>query len=209
LRRVKNMKKLTALVLLTIAAPFILSSAAAGLTRPQEGKIDLSKSVGFEKYLASGSGEEMEKEINIVGSLKPSKSFLDEAKKIDAPLVIVVYGDMSCPDCAVTVPYVQSVQKVNPLVETRFFLRNDETKAFLRTAAGRAAVPTIFITNAEGLIAGDVYVEYPEAVQSLIDASPSNEEAKKHRTDFRNGLYDEEIQKDLLKLIQRALPDLK
>jgi hypothetical protein len=203
------MKKLTSIALFAAAVPFILSSAAAGLTQLPGGRIDISKGVSFEKYLAAGNSAEIENEISRVSSLKPSESFLAEVREIDVPLVIVVYGDMSCPDCAVTVPYIQSIREANPLIETRFFLRNDETRAFLRGLTGRAAVPTMFITNKEGAIAGDAYVEYPEAVQSLIGASSSSEEAKGHRDDFRRGQYDEEVQKDLLKLIQRALPELK
>jgi glutaredoxin len=203
------MRKFTGLLLFALTAPLLIASSAFCQTQPAGAKIDLSKGLSFEKYITTGTGLQLENALDRLTSLAPSEFFLSAVKAIDTPFVIAAFTDITCPDCARTIPFVQTIQNVNPLGAAVYFLRNDETRAFLKTQTGRAAVPTLFITDKNGTVAGGVYVEYPESVQAMIDASSSDEEASRRRGDFREGQYDEEVQKDMLKLIESALPELK
>lgn len=175
----------------------------------QEVGIDISKGLSFEKYLLTGNSSQMESAIDRASSLGLSPSFGAFVKGIDAPLVLVAYTELWCPDCARTTPFVRAVAQANPLVSAVYFQRDDAAKSFLRSLTGKASVPTIFATDENGVIVGGAYVEYPEEVQALIDASASNEEAARHRGDLRSGRYDAEIENGLRKLIESALAELK
>jgi hypothetical protein len=203
------MKFLSGLFLLALSALlFTATQAFCAATQPPGGRIDLSDGLSFEKYITTGTGVQMENAIDRLGALSPSESFLAAVEKIDVPIVIVAFTDISCPDCAVTIPYVETIQRVNPRVVATYFLRDDAAKVFLKRQSGRSAVPTLFVTDGEGAVMGGVYVEYPEAVQALIDSS-SSEEASSVRGDFRKGRYLEEVEKDILKLIESALRELE
>jgi protein-disulfide isomerase len=203
-----KMKKLTRIFLFALAAPFLIASTVSAATQPPGGRLDLSGGLSFEKYITTGNASQMESSIDSISSFASSDSFLAAVKAIDAPIVIVAYTDITCPDCARTIPYVETMHNVNPLITTVYILKSDETRAFVKAQTGKSSTPTIFVTDKDGAVAGDVYVEYPEAVQVLIDASATDEEAGKHRRDLRSGQYNSEIEKDLLKLINSALPEL-
>jgi protein-disulfide isomerase len=196
------------MLMLLLASPFLFASSAFGAAQPPGARIDLSKAITFEKYILTGNSAQLEDSLRRAGSLAPSELFRTSVKKIAAPVTIVAYTDISCPDCTRTIPFVQAMQNINPLVTVRYILRDDETRAFVRAQTGKASTPTIFVTDADGAVAGDVYVEYPAAVQALIDSSKTDEEARGHRLDLRSGKYDDEIQIDLLKLIVSAMPEL-
>jgi protein-disulfide isomerase len=203
------MFKLTGILALILAARLLIAQPAFCATQPQGARIDLSKGMTFERYLTTGDSSQMENSLERVSSLALSGPFLDFVRGIDTPLVIVAYTDLSCPDCARTIPFVHAISQANPLAEAAYFLRDDSARPFMRAQTGKSSIPTIFVTDKSGLVAGNVYVEYPEKVQALIDAAASNEEAARHRGDLRSGLYDEEIENGLRDLIESAMPELK
>jgi glutaredoxin len=191
------------LAVVWVEMPAVCASRTAGV------RIDISRGLSFEKYLLTGDSSQMASAIDRASSLVLSPPFEAFVKGIDAPLVLVVYTELWCPDCARTTPFVRAIAQANPLVTAVYFQRDEAAKSFLRAETGKASVPTIFAADEDGNIAGDVYVEYPEKVQALIDASASKEEAAGHRGDLRSGLYDEEIENGLRKLIESALTELR
>jgi hypothetical protein len=177
--------------------------------QPSGAQIDLSKGLSFEKYITTGDSSRMASALERMSSITLSEPLLAFVREIDTPIVLAAYTDITCPDCARTIPFVQAISNANPFVSAVYFLRDDETRPFMRTQTGKSSIPTIFVTDRSGSVAGDVYVEYPEFVQALIDASASNEEAARHRDDLRSGRYDGEIERDLRKLIDSALAELR
>jgi glutaredoxin len=201
--------KSTGILFLALMAPILSAAPAFCADQPPGGRIDLSKAIAFERYIATGSGEQIGSVIDRLSSLKLSGPLTAAVKKIDVPLVVVAYTDITCPDCSRTIPFVQAIHNANPLVTTLYLLRDDETKTFVRAQTGKSSTPTIFVADASGAVAGGVYVEYPESVQALIDASATDEEAKGHRSDLRSGMYDGEIQGDLARLLESAFKELR
>jgi hypothetical protein len=203
------MLKLTGILALVLAAQLWTAEAAFCAAQPKGARIEISKGMTFERYLTTGNSAQMESSLERISQLALSEPFLAFVKGIDFPLVIVAYTDLSCPDCARTIPFVHAISQANPLVDAAYFLRDDSTRPFMRAQTGKSSIPTIFVTDRSGFVAGDVYVEYPEKVQALIDASSSDDEARRHKNDLRSGLYDEEIEKGLRELIESAMAELK
>lgn len=188
-----------------LLAALLTGLPAFSAARLQEGRIDLSKGLSFEKYIATGNGSQLGSALERVSSTELSESFAAFVKEIGAPFVLAAYTDISCPDCARTIPFVYAASQANPLVRAVYFPRDDAARLFMRAQTGKASVPTIFVTDEGGALVGEAYVEYPEKVQALIDSSASKEDADRHRGDLRSGLYDDEIQNGLRKLIESAI----
>jgi glutaredoxin len=203
------MLKFAGILIFALMTALWTDMPAVCATRPAGAKIDLSKGLSFEKYLLTGDSSQMASAMDRASSLALSASFEAFVRGIDAPLMLVAYTELWCPDCARTTPFVRAIGEANPLVSTAYFQRDEAAKSFLRAQTGKASVPTIFATDENGDIVGDVYVEYPEKVRALIGASASDEEAARHRGDLRSGRYDEEIENGLRELIESALAEMK
>ncbi|MDR0617152.1 MAG: thioredoxin family protein [Synergistaceae bacterium] len=201
------MLRLAWISLFVIAAMFWMDIPAFGAPQPQGAKIDLSRGVTFERYLTTGDSAQMKSALERVSSLALSDHFLAFVRGIDIPLVLAVYTELWCPDCARTTPFVHAISQANPLIKAVYFPRDELGRVFMRAQTGRSSIPTIFVTDKGGLVAGDVYVEYPERVQALI--ADASEDAARHKNDLRSGLYDEEIENDLRKLMESAIKELK
>jgi thiol-disulfide isomerase/thioredoxin len=203
-----EMSRLAWVSLFVIAAMFWADMPAFGAAQPQGARMDLAKGMTFERYLTTGDGAQMERALERVSSLVLSDHFLAFVRGVDVPLVLAVYTELWCPDCARTTPFAYAISQANPLIEAAYFLRDDPGRAFMRAQTGKSSIPTIFVTDKGGLVAGDVYVEYPESVQALI-AAATEEAARGYRNDLRSGMYDEEIENDLRELMESAIKELK
>ncbi|MDR0649596.1 MAG: thioredoxin family protein [Synergistaceae bacterium] len=202
------MLRFSGILALGLAAALLAGLPAFCAPRLQEGRIDLSEGLSFEKYITTGSGAQLGSALERVSSTSLSEPFAGFVKGIRTPLVLVAFTDISCPDCARTIPFVHAATLANPLVRAVYFKRDDAARQFMRAQTGKASVPTIFVTDETGALVGGVYVEYPRKVQALIDASVSDDETAGHRKDLRSGLYDDEIESDLRELIEGAIANL-
>lgn len=180
-----------------------LLSASAAIAAP--GSIDLSKGFSFERYLMTGKGVHME---NIFKRLKEAelsdrlKAALDQ---IDRPVVFVVYGSITCPDCAIAVPILEKVREASPQVKTIYFERDNKAREFLLETTGRNRIPSIFMTDESGAVMGGHYVEFPRVVYELVEGSKNEDEKNDHIREFRSGKYDADVQSDLAEMIEGIL----
>jgi hypothetical protein len=95
---------------------------------------------------------------------------------------------------------------LNPLVRTKYILRNETPGAreFMKSRAGRTNMPAVFVLRADGKVLDGAYVETPEKVTALLASAATDEERDAIWEDFHSGVYDEDIQRDLLELISKA-----
>ena len=165
------------------------------------GRIDLRKGGSYERYLFGGTGLQIERMFARSKAVRPSEALLSAAQRIDAPVFIVTYGSITCPDCAIAVPYLERLKTANSRIETRYFARDNEAREMLLERTGRNRIPTIFITDRSGRILSDHYVEYPRIVYDLLEKSKTEDERRTHIDEFRAGKYDDDVQTDLTDLI--------
>jgi glutaredoxin len=119
-------------------------------------------------------------------------------------------GMTYCPDCKAAYPYMEAVSRVNPHVTTRYIPRNGTPGAreFIQARAGRTNMPAIFVLRPDGEVLEGAYIETPSKVTGLLANASSDEERDAVWEDFHNGIYDEEIENDLLALVETALSGL-
>ncbi len=164
-------------------------------------RIDLQRGISYERYLFGGTGLQIERMFARSKAVRPSEALLSAAQRIDSPVYIVTYGSITCPDCAIAVPYLERLKSANSRIETRYFARDNEAREMLLERTGRNRIPTIFITDRKGSILSGYYVEYPRIVYDLLEKSKTEDERRAHIKDFRAGKYDDDVQSDLTDLI--------
>ena len=139
---------------------------------------------------------------------EPSRFFTDGAKEIDSPVILLTIGMMFCPDCKVIYPYAEALARSNPMIRTKYIVRNETPGAreFMKARTGRTNMPAIFVLKQDGTVLDGAYVETPAKVTALLEAAAAEKDEKKSDAifdDFHNGVYDEDVQRDLLALINR------
>jgi glutaredoxin len=183
------------------------SLAHAGIFSESFDKVDLSRCLSIEEYIATGTGDNLQKMFERLDTARVSPSFKEMAEKIDSPITVLMVGMMFCPDCKAATPYLEAMARINPLVSTRYIARDttEGAREFMLARTGQTHIPTIFITNPDGDVLDGAYIETPSAVTALLESSDSEEERRAILEEFRAGGNDEDIQSDLAALVETAL----
>jgi glutaredoxin len=171
-----------------------------------DGRVDLSKTISFDEYKKTGTDEHVRNVEERFGSFKIAPSFAEGAKKIDTPLTLLMIGMMYCPDCKVVSPFMEAIANLNPKIKTRYIVRNDTPGAreFMQLRTGRTNMPSIFVVSDDGAVLSGAYVETPERVTALLASAADDKARDKIWDDFHLGVYDEDVQHDLIDLIKNA-----
>lgn len=169
-------------------------------------RVDLSGALSFEEYAKSGSPEHRAAAQGRMASYKEEPFFAEAAAKIDSPVVLLTIGMMYCPDCKAVYPYLESLARRNPLVSTKYIVRNDVpgAKEFMAARTGLTKMPSVFALKPDGTVLDGAYVETPKKVTAMLAAAETEADRDKIWDDFHAGIYDEEIQRDLISLITGA-----
>jgi len=203
------LRYLSVIIIFTAAILFVSgkqSCAQTGIFSEDGSRVDLSEAMTFERYMATGESGHLKAMLERFDEYKVSDFFSDEIREIDEPAVLLMIGMMYCPDCKVVSPFMEAIARINPLVETRYIVRNDTPGAreFMKARTGRTNMPAIFALSPDGTVLDGAYVETPESVTRLLEAAEDDEAKDKIWDDFHGGVYDEEVQRDLIKLLERG-----
>ena len=167
------------------------------------GRVDLSQTLSYEEYLNTGTDEERKAADARVRSTEPAAFFKEGARGVNSMLTLFVIGMTSCPDCTVVYPFVEALPKINPLIRTKYILRETPgAREFMTARTDRMNVPSVFVLKPDGTVLEGVYVETPARVTALLESAQTETERRVVWDEFRGGLYDEEVQRDLLLLIE-------
>jgi glutaredoxin len=169
------------------------------------GKVDLSRALSFDEYKKSGTEEQRHAAAERFENFSVSPFFEESAKKIDSPAVLLMIGMMYCPDCKAAYPYMEKLAEINPLIDTKYLVRNETPGAreFMAARTGRTNMPSIFVLEPDGTVLDGAYVETPARVTDML--AEADEAAREAIwDDFHSGVYDEDIQRDLISLILKT-----
>jgi glutaredoxin len=184
-----------------VAAVIVFSSASSAKELSKPASIDLSSALDFVAYAATGSGRQIDELLGKIDALSLSENFISEVREVRGPVTMVVYGDMSCPDCAATVPLVEAIRRTNPEISTLYFTRTDEAERTVKNIAGVYKTPTIFSSDSEGLLGREFLLEFPDSVSKLVDEAHDSDSRRAVIREFRNGKYMADLESDLLRLL--------
>lgn len=160
--------------------------------------VDLSKAISFKEYLAKTKedyGDTQEKTYNNTKLSDFAKKQMDNLKE---PVNAVVFTEGFCPDCIVTIPFIEKLSEYNNNLKVSYLPRKG-FESFLEAAVGSIAIPTI-ITFDKDMNPKGAYVEIPKAIKEKLCELPLNER-KNIINEYRDGKFNNEIEKDLLDII--------
>lgn len=152
----------------------------------------------------SGTDEERKEADERMRTITPADFFTEGARDVNEPLTLLVIGMTYCPDCKVIYPFVEALPRINPLISARYIVRNETpgVREFMTTRTGRINMPSIFVLGPDGTVLDGAYVETPARVTSLLESASTEQERDSVWSDFHGGIYDEDVQRDLLLLIK-------
>jgi glutaredoxin len=163
--------------------------------------IDLSSALDFEEYVATGSGRQIDEIFKRIDELALSEHFIAAVRALERPATLVVYGDMSCPDCATAVPFVEAIRRTNPKIATLYFTRTDEAEITVKNIAGVYKTPTIFGADSSGSLGREFLLEFPDSVRKLVDEAGDSDSRRAVIREFRAGKYAADLEVDLIKML--------
>jgi hypothetical protein len=170
------LRYLTFFFIFILILPEIAHAASSGspVFSGDFGRVDLSRTLDFEAYTATGSDEHRQALDNKLNSYKVAGFFEDEARKIDSPATLLMIGMMYCPDCKIVSPYLEALSSLNPYIRTRYLVRNDTPGAreFMTVRTGRTNMPSVFVIRPDGSVADGAYVETPLSSLTGVYVTP-------------------------------------
>lgn len=160
--------------------------------------IDLSSALSFEQYLEKSKesyGDIQDKKYIATTLSENAKS---KIKNLNDTVNAIVFTEGFCPDCIATIPFIQKLSEENSNLKVHYLPRTDYEE-FLEEAVGRVSIPTI-ITFDKDMNPKGAYVETPkELTEKMI--SLSSEDKKSLIEEYRQGKYNDLIEKDLLEIV--------
>lgn len=161
--------------------------------------IDLSKGLDFQGYLNKNSEDENTKLLEVYNNTKLSKEAEETIKNLKEKVNVVVFSEGYCPDCVVTLPYVKKMQELNDNIKVFYFGRQGNSE-LLEAMTGTARIPTV-ITFTEDMKPKGAYIEAPQEVAEKL-ARASSDKQKEIIREYRQGKYNDLIEKELLSIIK-------
>lgn len=160
--------------------------------------LDFSKSLNFEEYLEKQHLKYGDIQDKAYTGTNLSLETKNSIKNLQETIHAAIFTEGFCPDCIVTIPFLQRLSEENPKLKLHFFPRTG-FESFLEEAVGSKSIPTI-ITFTQGTDPKGAYVEMPQELREKL-TSISNDERKVLIGEYRSGKYNDLIEKNLLNII--------
>ncbi len=160
--------------------------------------LDFTKSLTFEDYL-----EKQQEKYGDVQNKAYANTILSDSTKnkilnLNETIHVAVFSEGFCPDCIVTIPFIQRLKEENSNLKVHIFPRTG-FEDFLNEAVGDSRIPTV-ITFDSSMAPKGAYVEMPKELSSKM-ASLTMDERKSLISEYRSGKYNDLIEKNLLDII--------
>ena len=160
--------------------------------------LDFTKSLTFEEYLEKQKDKYGDVQNKAYDKTQLSEDTKSNIKNLNETIHVAVFSEGFCPDCIVTIPFLERLKEENDKLKVHFFPRSG-FEDFLNDAVGDTRIPTV-ITFDSSMTPKGAYVEMPK---ELVDKmhSLSMEERKSLIDEYRAGKYNDLIEKNLLDII--------
>ncbi|MEG1255564.1 thioredoxin family protein [Clostridium sp.] len=160
--------------------------------------LDFTKSLTFEEYLKKQHDKYGDIQDKIYEGTELSDTTKEKIKTLDKVIHTAIFTEGFCPDCIVTIPFLQRLCEENKNLKIHLFPRTG-FEDFLNEAVGGLSIPAV-ITFSENMDPKGAYVEMPKELSKKMPLI-SNDERKVLVAEYRSGKYNDLIEKDLLDII--------
>lgn len=161
--------------------------------------IELSKGMDFKGYLNKSSAEERERLVSNLDKIELSKKANEEVRGINETVNVVVFSEGYCPDCIATLPFIERLSEANEKIKVYYYgMKGNEQ--LLEEYTGTSRIPTI-MTFTKDMEPKGAYVEVPAVLTEKM-ARLSKDKQKELVTEYRQGKYNDLIEKELLGILK-------
>lgn len=159
---------------------------------------NFNKGCTYSEFISTANDEQKEMLANFYEQGQLFEDGLDRLKNINKPLNLAVFSLVRCKDAATAIPFLLKLCELIPNVNIKFFDR-EGNEELLEELSGARRVPTILLLDSDGNVVKK-YLEFPENVNKKIESSTA-EDKEGIVNDFRTGMYNKDIQNDLIDLL--------
>lgn len=149
--------------------------------------------MSFEQYIGSASNEDKEKHLYYLQKMMLTEKEKTFVLDIQADKNLLVFSDLFCPDCRVTLTLLENMKQVNSRIDYKILSRKGH-EGIMKQVSGTARIPLIIDFSKDK--AQVLYNEYPLKVQKEMESTPSKEDII--RLEYRKGFYKAEMIQQLL-----------
>ena len=163
--------------------------------------VNLDKCISYEEYISTAKEEEILfiDELYKQGRLvSHGVEDIKNIKNIKSNINILVITDTFCKDSATTIPFLMKLSELNSKIHVNF-LKKEGKEELLQELSGECRIPTIIKLDEKKQMKGK-YIEFPQVVREKINGK-NEEERNAIVEEVRSGKYNDEIQKEIIKLI--------
>lgn len=160
--------------------------------------LDFTKSLTFEEYLEKQQEKYGDDQNKAYENTSLSETTKKSIQNLNDTIHVAVFSEGFCPDCIVTIPFIQKLKEENSKLDVHFFPRTGYEN-FLNEAVGDSRIPTV-ITFDSSMNPKGAYVEMPKELSAKM-LSLSMDERKSLVADYRSGKYNDLIEKNLLNIL--------
>ena len=152
----------------------------------------------FSEYLNYSDETDKEKQLKIMDKIILGEDTKEKIRTINKGLSFVIFAEPYCPDCRAFVPFMEKFAELNPLIQVTYLSRKDNLE-LLVSLSKEARIPSMFAyVNGKTTL---VYMELPNFVWKRIK---NGEDESELRYSYRTGVYNKEVEKELLDVVLKA-----
>lgn len=155
----------------------------------------------FKNYLEYSEQEHKEKQLKIMDKITISEDTADQIKKINKKLEFLIFAEPYCPDCRSFVPFMEKFAEINPNIKVDYLSRTNNME-LLSSLSKEARIPSMFYH-----IKDKYYIAYLELPKFVWDRINKGEDSNELRYNYRTGVYNKELEKELLEIVLKAEKD--
>lgn len=160
--------------------------------------IDLSRGSTFEEYLEESKLKYGDIQLTTYNATSLSSEAKVALRGSNSIVNVSVFSEGYCPDCIVTLPFIQRMAEENKNINLYFFPKTGYEN-FLEECTGDTRIPTI-ISFDEEMNPKGAYVEFPKKLMEKM-IPLKIEEKKVLVDDYRQGEYNSIIEEELLDIL--------
>lgn len=162
--------------------------------------INLMNGLTYDEYfnkLNEDHKSQMQKSYERTVLSKKAKAFFSD---LSEEVRLVIFSEGYCPDCTVVIPFLKRIQELTSKV-TISFLSREENIDLLEKCSGESRIPTI-ITFEKNMQPMGLYLEFPMEFKNNMKIL-NEKERMGLIVQFREGKYNDMIEKEIMELFKR------
>lgn len=156
--------------------------------------------MSFNEFIETDEESYREKSLEMLENINFKEDYIDQIKKINKDINILICGEIWCADCMINIPVIEKMRKYNNKINISIVDKEMLLVSNFK-AEMQIKLPTFIIYDDKFNELG-VFTEHPRKIKEIIEDGNESIFLVSIRK-YRKGGYTEETLKDVLDIINR------